>query len=92
MTGVHWAEEPVSRTRHCVTNIVVGEKQNSEPLEVAVSSNILTYRNRMNTETDWFVGRRFDTLRESRGEWRIARRLIEIDQNVMMAKNLTLFL
>ena len=38
------------------------------------------------------VGRREDLLRRLGGELRIARRKIVIDQSVLMAKNLTVFL
>ena len=38
-----------------------------------------------------FVGRRTDTLRRSEGDWRIARREIVLDQNVLLAKNLSIF-
>jgi hypothetical protein len=37
------------------------------------------------------VGRREDALRRVDGEWRIAQRQVFLDQNVLLAKNLTFF-
>lgn len=53
--------------------------------------NFLTYRNRIETETDIFVGRRRDVLRRVGDQWKIARREIYLAQNVLLAKNLSLF-
>ena len=50
------------------------------------------YRNRLETETDVLVGRREDMLRRVDGRLKIARRKIIIEQSVLMAKNLTVFL
>ena len=88
-TGVHWAEQPPSRTCHMVANVQILE---ARPDEVAVKSRFLLYRNRLETETDVLVGKREDLLRRVDGRWRIARRKIVLDQNVLLAKNLTFFL
>jgi 3-phenylpropionate/cinnamic acid dioxygenase small subunit len=48
-------------------------------------------RNRVETETDFFVGKREDILRKVDGRWKIARREILLDQNVLLAKNLAVF-
>jgi 3-phenylpropionate/cinnamic acid dioxygenase small subunit len=37
------------------------------------------------------VGKRTDTLRRIGGAWKLARREIILDQNVLLAKNLTVF-
>lgn len=93
MTGIHWAEEPPSRVSHLVTNVEVLHVRPSlaEPSEVEAQCRFLVYRNRLQTETDLFVGKRRDTLRKVNGAWRLARRAIYLDQNVLLAKNLTLF-
>jgi len=49
------------------------------------------YRNRLETETDFLVGKREDLLRREEGDWRIARRKIVLDQSVLLAKNLSMF-
>jgi 3-phenylpropionate/cinnamic acid dioxygenase small subunit len=79
-TGIHWAEEPVSRISHLLSNIQL--------LEVNPS---VVYRNRVETETDILVGKREDLLRRVGSDWRIARRKILLDQNVLLSKNLTFF-
>jgi 3-phenylpropionate/cinnamic acid dioxygenase small subunit len=92
-TGIHWAEEPVSRISHLVSNVQLIEVNPSaaEPAEVSVKCRFLVYRNRVETETDILVGKREDLLRRAEGEWRIARRKILLDQNVLLSKNLTFF-
>ena len=45
----------------------------------------------MQTETDFLVGKREEVLRSVDGQWKIAQRKIILDQNVLLAKNLTFF-
>ena len=93
LTGVHWAEEPLSRICHIVSNVQVLEAipSSSEPTEVKIKSRFLVYRNRVQTETDILVGKREDVLRKVNSDWNLAQRKIILDQNVLMAKNLTFF-
>jgi 3-phenylpropionate/cinnamic acid dioxygenase small subunit len=88
-TGMAWAEDPPSRTRHLITNIEV--EAGSTDAELTVYSNFLVYRTRGETEQDLFVGRREDTLRNVEGAWKIARRKIVLDQNVLLPKNVSIF-
>lgn len=93
LTGVHYAEEPLSRVCHIVTNIRI---KSATPAvegatEVDVGCRFLVYQNRVEYETYTFVGRRNDTLRRVDGSWKIAKREIILDQNVLQAKNLTAF-
>ena len=88
LTGIHWAEEPPSRICHVIANVQI---TSATPTEVAVRSRFLVYRNRVETETDLLVGKRDDLLRRLNGNWRIARRKVVLDQNVLLAKNLTMF-
>ena len=92
-TGVHWAEEPSSRASHLITNIrIIDARPNlATPEEVETSARFFVYRNRLETETDILVGKRMDTLRKVDGQWKLCRRRIILDQNVLMAKNLTVF-
>ena len=94
LTGLHWAEEPPSRICHMVSNVQLTHAGSAEPveMEVGVKSRFLIYRNRVETETDFLVGKREDLLRRVDGEWRIARRKIILDQSVLLAKNLTFFI
>ena len=93
LTGIHWAEEPLSRICHIISNVQVLEAipSASEPTEVKIKSRFLVYRNRVETETDILVGKREDVLRKVNGDWNVAQRRIILDQNVLMAKNLTFF-
>jgi 3-phenylpropionate/cinnamic acid dioxygenase small subunit len=88
LTGVHWAEQPPSRICHMVSNV---QLLDAGPDEVRVKSRFLLYRNRVETETDFLVGKREDVLRRVDGGFKIARRKIILDQNVLLAKNLTFF-
>ena len=92
-TGIHWAEEPVSRISHLISNIQLVEVNPSaaEPAEVSVGCRFLVYRNRVETETDILVGKREDLLRRVGTDWQIAHRKILLDQNVLLSKNLTFF-
>lgn len=92
-TGIHWAEEPRSRMSHLITNIRILETSSNEqePETVHTKCRFLVYRNRMETEVDILVGKRKDVLRREQGQWKIARREIYLDQNVLLAKNLTTF-
>jgi 3-phenylpropionate/cinnamic acid dioxygenase small subunit len=91
MTGVHWAEEPLSRVCHLVSNIQILNAQPSveDPKEVSVRSRFIVYQNRLEDETYFFVGKRTDTLRKKDGGWKLAKREIILDQNVLLAKALT---
>ena len=93
LTGVHWAEEPLSRICHMISNIQLlrVSPSASEPVEVAVKCRFLIYRNRVETETDILVGKREDVLLRVDGGWKIAQRKIILEQNVLLAKNLTFF-
>jgi 3-phenylpropionate/cinnamic acid dioxygenase small subunit len=93
LTGVHFAEEPLSRVTHMVSNVrlleALPDTETAE--EVTVGSRFLVYQNRQEYETYFFVGKRTDALRRSGDSWKIAKRTIVLDQNVLLAKNLTVF-
>ena len=88
-TGMAWAEDPPSRTRHLITNIEV--EPGAAAAEVKVYSNFMVYRSRAETEQDFYVGARRDVLRRVAGAWKIAGRKITLDQNVLLAKNVSIF-
>ncbi len=93
LTGVHWAEEPISRVCRvvCAVDVVNAVPDVRSPTEVTVKSRFILYRNRLETETDLFVCRREDLLRRENGRWKLARRTILLEQDVLLAKNLTVF-
>jgi 3-phenylpropionate/cinnamic acid dioxygenase small subunit len=92
-TGVHWAEQPPSRTTHMVSNVEIIDMDGplESPERLMLRCRFLLYRNRNEAEQDFFVGKRNDTLRRVDGDWRLARREIFLDQNVLLAKNLSVF-
>jgi len=92
-TGIHWADEPISRVSHLITNIRLVEPIASldDGAKMTTKCRFIVYRNRLETETDFLVGRREDTLIRAAGALKIARRKIILDQSVLLAKNLTMF-
>ena len=89
-TGTAWAETPPSRTRHLISNIrIKGANGHSE---LDVHSNFLVYRTRLDTDQDIYVGTRQDTLRRVDGQLKIARRTIILDQTILDARNISIFL
>jgi 3-phenylpropionate/cinnamic acid dioxygenase small subunit len=87
-SGYAWAEDPPSRTRHIVGNLVVTEHDNGE---VTAKTAFIIYRSHLETDVSLFAGSREDTLRRVDGAWKIARRLILLDANVLPDKNLSVF-
>ena len=66
-SGLAWAEDPPSRTRHFISNVELETTDNSS--EVKVYSNFIMYRTRGEREEDFYVGSREDILRRSDGGW-----------------------
>jgi len=93
LTGVHWAEEPLSRVCRMVSNVqLTGLRTNDAgEEEVDVSSRFLIYQNRCEYEQYFFVGDRLDRVRRTAQGWKLAQREIRIHQNVLLAKNLSIF-
>ena len=93
LTGVHWAEEPLSRVCRMVSNVQLTaiETNAAGELEVSTSSRFLIYQNRCEYEQYFFVGDRMDVIRKTADGWKLADREIRIHQNVLLAKNLTVF-
>ena len=88
-TGMAWAEDPPSRTRHLISNLEVAA--GASGLELTVFCNFMVYRSRGETEQDFYVGARQDLLRRVDGALKIARRKLTLDQNVLSAKNVSIF-
>ena len=96
-TGMAWAEDPPSRTRHIITNTEVEPADPTaifavnRPNELRVYSNFVMYRSRGETDQDFYIGSREDVLRREAGQLRISSRKIVLDQNVLLAKNVSNF-
>jgi len=86
LTGLHWAEEPISRTCHMFSNLQIAGDDGEK---VETKCRFIVYRNRNETETDFFVGKRHDSLGRVGDSFFITRRAIFLDQSVLLAKNLS---
>jgi 3-phenylpropionate/cinnamic acid dioxygenase small subunit len=95
-TDFAWAEQPPSRTRHYVTNVVVdpGEVEG----EYLASSNCLIYRSRGDSPTPNFYSLfRKDTVRRVKADgggarWELSRRWAAFDQSLINAHNMSIFI
>ncbi|HEY6418828.1 MAG TPA: 3-phenylpropionate/cinnamic acid dioxygenase subunit beta [Candidatus Binataceae bacterium] len=90
-TGMAWAEDPPSRTRHMISNVTIRPAKN--PGEFEVDVYYLVYRSRLEREVEVFVGMRHDLIRraENPAGWQIAKRTIILDQATLLARNLSFF-
>jgi 3-phenylpropionate/cinnamic acid dioxygenase small subunit len=88
-TGVHWAEEPVSRYEHVITNIEIA---NVDGDMFDVNSKFFCYQNRLADEVNVFVGRRYDLLRRDPDtDFKIVKRKILLAQNILLSKVINTF-
>jgi 3-phenylpropionate/cinnamic acid dioxygenase small subunit len=84
------AENPPSITRRSVTNVMAsrGASQN----EFEVTCNVLVYRTTVDLpEGGFYSAQREDLIREVGGEFRLARRVVHLDQTVMFGAISILF-
>ena len=93
-TGIHWAEEPVSRISHLVSNVQIVEATPSVGRAARGRGQMpLPDLPQPGRDRDRHPGRqaRGFAARGTATDWRIARRKIILDQNVLLSKNLTFF-
>ncbi|WP_309299036.1 aromatic-ring-hydroxylating dioxygenase subunit beta, partial [Escherichia fergusonii] len=64
LTGVHYAEEPLSRTTHLISNVRVLDvrKDEDNQLLISTSCHFIMYLNRVEYEVNLLAGKRYDTL------------------------------
>lgn len=90
-TSYAWAEDPPTRTRHFITNIRIRPGDAED--EVRVTSNVLLLRHQGDVPSAQFLsGERHDVLRRKNGRWRLARRLVLLDQTTLGTHNLAIFI
>jgi 3-phenylpropionate/cinnamic acid dioxygenase small subunit len=87
-SGFSWSEDPPSRTRHQITNVRVLGRSGDE---LTVESNFHLYRSRLESDQDFWIGRRRDVLRRVDGAWKIAKRAIYLDHTVLQSRNMSNF-
>jgi 3-phenylpropionate/cinnamic acid dioxygenase small subunit len=78
-----------SRTRHLIKNLKAAPLENGE---VQGKTAFLVYRSHLETDHQLLSGCHEDMLRKVDGAWRVARRTIVLDANVLLDKNLSVFL
>ena len=88
-TGMAWAEEPPSRTRHLITNCQISETDTADEFDVRV--NYILYRAQKERDETFYVGTRFDRVRRQTADdnWRLMERNIVLDQAVITSHNLS---
>ncbi|MEH6503527.1 MAG: aromatic-ring-hydroxylating dioxygenase subunit beta [Cycloclasticus sp.] len=91
LSDFSWSENPASRTRHMVSNVIIHE--GSEANTYNVCSSFIVYRNRLERQVDIFAGERHDVLRRADNElgFKIAKRTILIDQSTIISNNISIF-
>ena len=88
-TGMAWAEEPPSRTRHLITNLRIREAADGDGYEVRC--NYVLQRSQKERDVTTYIGKRVDRLRRAEGThgWQIHYRDITLDQVVITSHNLS---
>jgi 3-phenylpropionate/cinnamic acid dioxygenase small subunit len=90
-SDVSWSENPASRTRHAISNVMIldGERVG----EYDVSNVFIVYRNRLERQVDIFAGERRDLLRRTDSEagFAIVKRTVLLDQSTVLSNNLSFF-
>ncbi|MCW2582878.1 MAG: 3-phenylpropionate dioxygenase [Klenkia sp.] len=91
LTEHAWTEDPPSRLRHHLTNVRTFVADTEDHL--VVESATLLFRSRGDVREGSFVSAgREDLLRLVDGRWKLARRVISVDDSVMRMQNLAIFL
>lgn len=90
-TDFAWAEQPPSRTRHYIANVLVQPTDTAE--EYLVLSNCFVYRSRGTlVEPSLFSAQRRDRVRRNGEGWLFVHRWAALDQALVNAHNLSIFI
>ena len=89
-TGTAWSEDPATRYVHLIGNVEVERTDNEH--EYKVYSTFYAYRSRNELDEDSLSGHREDIWRRTSQGLKLARRLILLRQNVLLSKNLNIYL
>ncbi|MFA7498741.1 MAG: 3-phenylpropionate/cinnamic acid dioxygenase subunit beta [Leucobacter sp.] len=88
-SGMAWAEDPPSRTRHLISNVSAREREDGL---FQVRSAFIVYRNRLQTEVDIYAGGRNDVIRRGGPHgFEVVKRTLLFEQNVLLMKNISTF-
>lgn len=90
MSDVGWSENPASRLRYLVGNVMIVPESEST---LNVVSAMMVYRTRQERQLDVFACERQDVLRrvDTDAGFEIANRRILIDQSTILSNNLSFF-
>jgi len=88
-TGIVWAEDPRVRNRRIISNIDAHWSEVDG--EIDVRSAFILFRSRMQRDQATHYGIRMDRLRKEGGQWKLASRVITLDQRVVLDKNIHCF-
>jgi PAH dioxygenase small subunit len=87
-TDQAWAEQPRSRTKHFVSNLLL---EKSAEGELHATSALLVTRLRAHRPQDVLTGERHDVLRRVGGALKLAKRTVLMDQTTLESHNLSIF-
>jgi ethylbenzene dioxygenase subunit beta len=88
-TGFAWAEDPVTRTRHIISNLRVYEREDGT-IE-AKSALLLVQTRRSDTRPNIIAAERHDLLRRDDDTLRLFKRDVLVDLAALEAHNLAIF-
>ena len=78
------SEQPRSRTRHMISNVRIKDIQrDGNGVSLTALSNFVVFQSRFESSDHFFVGRREDRLQKTGDQWKIARRHIWLDQELL---------
>ncbi|MGE4411395.1 MAG: 3-phenylpropionate/cinnamic acid dioxygenase subunit beta [Sphingobium sp.] len=88
-TGMAWAEEPPSRTRHFIGNLRIHPAADGDGYEAR--GNYMLYRAQKERDETSYVGKRIDHVRRADNGfgWEIYRRELTLEQVVITSHNLS---
>lgn len=84
-----WTEDPPTRHTYVVGNVEAFETATAGEFEV--HSTFVQYRNRSEHDDATLMGRRRDIVRATGDDYQLVRRMILIQQSVLLTKNLSAF-
>jgi ethylbenzene dioxygenase beta subunit len=89
-TGTAWSEDPATRYTHIITNVEVEHTEKAD--EFRVYSNFYAYRNRNERDEDSLIGNRIDIWRQTDSGFQLVKRRAILKHNVMLSKNLNIYI
>ena len=89
-SGMCWTEDPPTRQVTAISNLEVFHTDKADEFEVHTVFTL--YRSRFERDDSTLMGRRKDIWRKVGDEYRLAGRLILLQQSTLLTKNLNVFM